>query len=169
MPTSRSSGWLLSIDPGLRCVGAALWKDGVLVHAGAVRGPPSPARGPSVWAELAGNVHADCTSEFVDMESGHLVVETMRYAHASKKGSAEDLLEVQGVAGAIIGRFVGWEAHEAPAHEWKGQVPRDVMAARTEAWLREQGWHARLTPSSRATETNDALHAVAIGRWWLRL
>lgn len=172
----RRTGYLLTVDPGLRAVGVALWKDGALLHAGAVRGPPPPARGPAVWRMLALDVtdylwqNADDGFN-PDHTLGVVVTETMRYSHGSKKGSAEDLLEVQGVAGAVVGLLAGygWQADEAPAHAWKGQVPRDVMAGRIEAWVYERGWADRLVRSSRATETNDAMHAVGIGKWWLRL
>jgi hypothetical protein len=169
----RRTGYLLSVDPGLRATGLALWKDGVLLHAGAVRGPPPPARGPAVWSQLATDVHDHLRTHnpgayFID---GRVIVETMRYDHGSKKGSAEDLLEVQGVGGAVVGRFAahGWDADEAPAHVWKGQVPRDVMAGRVEAWVKERGWWDRVVLYTRATENNDTMHAVGIGRWWLRL
>lgn len=173
LPTEqRRRGWLLTCDPGLRAVGVALWKDGVLLHAGAVRGPPPPARGPAVWGLLAADVYADIEVPIAGLAGPcHLVTETMQYQHGTKKGSAEDLLEVQGVAGAIVGVFSRTAVlfDEAPAHAWKGQVPRDVMAGRVEGWLRAQGWWDRVVPSSRATENNDAMHAVGIGKWWLRL
>lgn len=173
----RRRGYLLAIDPGLRCVGVALFKDGVLVRAGAVRGPPPPVRGPAVWSLLAQAVES--WLERVQtvppvrhplLDPGILVVETMRYDHGSKKGSAEDLLEVQAVGAAVVGRLAGWSAHEAPAHVWKGQTPRDIFAARVEKDLRaDPAEWVKVEVPSRATELNDAMHAVGIGRWWLRL
>jgi hypothetical protein len=110
---------VLAIDPGLRAVGVALFKDGALVRTEAVRGPPPPVRGPAVWSLLAASVY-----EWVNVPVAgpcHVVVETMRYDHSSRKGSAEDLLEVQAVGAAIVGRLAAdcWQAHEAPAHQWE--------------------------------------------------
>jgi hypothetical protein len=169
----RRRGFCLAIDPGLRAVGLALFRDGQLVRAGAVRGPPPPQRGPAAWSTLA--VRVDCwVDECVPVAAlagpTALVVETMRYDHRSRKGSAEDLLEVQGVAGAVVGLLAAdcWVAHEAPAHEWV-RVPRDIFAARVEKDLRADGAWPLVEVPSRATELNDAMHAVGIGRWWLRL
>jgi hypothetical protein len=154
-------------------VGLALFRDGVLVRAGAVRGPAAPGRGPAVWSALAQATEAWLWQrESIGGPPGpqHLVVETMRYDHASRKGSAEDLLEVQAVGAAIVGRLAAdcWTAHEAPAHQWV-RVPRDIFGRRVEVSLRESNEWDKVEVPSRATELNDVMHAVGIGRWWLRL
>lgn len=162
---------MLAIDPGLRAVGVALFKDGALVRTGAVRGPPPPVRGPGVWSLLAASVYAWAEVPVADLAGPcHVVVETMRYDHSSRKGSAEDLLEVQAVGAAIVGRFAAdcWQAHDAPAHQWV-HVPRAIFAQRVEVSLRESNEWDKVEVPSRSTELNDAMHAVGIGRWWLRL
>jgi hypothetical protein len=165
----RRRGFTLACDPGVRCCGLALFKDGTLVRAGAVRGP-AKERGPAVWQHLAVLVDAWVEKDglVAHHHDGHLVVETMRYDHSSRKGSAEDLLEVQAVGAAIVGRLAGWQAHEAPAHQWV-HVPRDIFGRRVERELQASGEWGKVEVPSRATELNDVMHAVGIGRWWLRL
>jgi hypothetical protein len=149
-------------------VGVALFKDGALVRATALRGP-AKGNGPGVWNELAGLVDywLEGGTPYVDPRTrGTLVVETMRH-NPGRSVPVEDLLELAGVAGAIVGRLSSWSSHAALAHRWKSQVPRDVMGARVEEHLRREGlWHLVDVPS-RATELNDAMHAVGLGRWWL--
>lgn len=156
------------MDPGLRACGVALFRDGVLVRAGAVRGPRE-GRGPEVWAALAAYVEvwADGLLPFDSDVVGTLVVETMRHNPHGRSVPVEDLLELAGVAGAVVGRLPGWTAHAAQAHRWKGQVPRDVMGRRVEAHLREEGLWARVEVPSVKDHLNDAMHAVGMGRWWL--
>jgi hypothetical protein len=173
-----STGFLLACDPGLRATGVALFKDVgsggyALVRATALRGP-AKGNGPAVWNELAGLVYGWTARRlegidpalFIDRVPGTLVIETMRHA-PGRSVPVEDLLELAGVAGAIVGRLSSWSSHAALAHRWKSQVPRDVMGARVEEHLRREGlWHLVDVPS-RATELNDAMHAVGLGRWWL--
>ncbi len=168
----RRRGYTLAVDPGLRACGLALFRDGALLRAGAVR-EPEKVRGPAVWSALARAVERWLNTALLaagvepDATTGFLITETMRYDHSSRKGSAEDLLEVQAVGAAVVGRLAGWGAHEAPAHQWV-HVPRDIFGARVEKEMKERGeWH-RVEVPSRKTELNDVMHAVGIGRWWLR-
>lgn len=159
---------MLAVDPGLRACGVALFHNGVLVRAGVVRGLRE-GQGPEVWAALATEVEewARLTVLTTRYTYGHLVVETMRHNPHGRSVPVEDLLELAGVAGAVVGRLPGWTAHAAQAHRWKGQVPRDVMGRRVEAHLREEGLWARVEVPSVKDHLNDAMHAVGMGRWWL--
>lgn len=91
----------------------------------------------------------------------------MRHNPHGRSVPVEDLLELAGVAGAIVGRLSSWEGHAALAHRWKSQVPRDIMGARVEARLRASGAWSCVEVPSRATELNDAMHAVGLGYWYL--
>lgn len=165
-PSTPSSGYLLAVDPGLRCCGVALFRDGVLVRAGAVRGP-AKGRGPAVWSALAAGVESwiwQRESVGGPPRPQVLVVETMRI---DARSVAEDVLEVQAVAACIVGRLWGWTPDEAPAHKWKGQTPRDVMGRRVEKHVQDEGlWSAIEVPSVK-DHLNDVMHAVGIGWWYL--
>jgi hypothetical protein len=149
-----------------------LFKDGVLVRAAALRGPTT-GRGPAVWSAYAGLVVdwlaksiVTRTHLFTPGPDGTLVVETMRH-NPTRSVPVEDLLELAGVAGAIVGKLAGWDAHAALAHKWKGQVPREIMGNRVADHLRAEGLWSCVEVPSRATELNDAMHAVGLGRWYL--
>jgi hypothetical protein len=162
---TSSVGYLLAVDPGLRCVGVALFKDGALVRAAALRGPAT-GRGPAVWSALAQDVERWVGMQGNRTTPGTLVVEMMK---VQVKGRADpaDLIELAGVTGAIVGRLSSWSAEGFEPSIWKGQVPRDIYGARVEGHLRAEGLWSHVEVPSRATELNDAMHAAGLGRWYL--
>lgn len=161
---------LLALDPGLRCVGVALFRDGALVRAAALRGP-ARGRGPSVWAAYAPLVQdwLPMSVELLIGKGGTVLVEQMQ-VHAHGGADPADILELAGVSGAVVGALsvAGWSAAGALARDWKGQIPRDVFGARVEGHLRDEGLLHLVEPTSRATERNDIMHAVGLGRWWIK-
>ena len=153
------SGTLLSVDPGLRASGVALWYDGVLVRAGAVCGPDA-GRGPAVWSALARGVE-----EWLGVAPpGALVVETMK-VYLAGKGDPADLLELAGVAGSVVGRLSAWSAEGVRAADWNGQVPAHIRRTRTREWVEAQGWLDRVDLATTARFQQDVWSAVGIGRW----
>jgi hypothetical protein len=152
-------GSLVCIDPGLRACGAALFVDGELVRAGAVRGP-TVGRGPDVWAAYAGLVEGWVG----DAAPGALLVEQMK-VYVQGKGDPDDLLELAGIAGAIVGRLSGWTASGVRARDWNGQVPAPIRRARTQAWVQQCGWLDRVDLRTTARFQEDIWSAVGIGRW----
>lgn len=117
---------ILSVDPGLRGCGVALWGDGALVGAGYVRGPTA-GRGPAAWVEMA-----RCVAEWVGRDGARLVVEYPQvYVRARSKGDPNDLIQLAGVVGAISARFPAWPVGYLPA-QWKGQLSKEICWARAE-------------------------------------
>ena len=118
---------LITIDPGLRHCGCALWKeDGTLDSAELVKSRERTARGPVAWKAMADQV-------FVRY-AGHVsrvVVECPRiYPHTDQhKGDLNDLIELAGVVGALASVFDVNVTHVYPA-DWKGQVPKEIMNER---------------------------------------
>lgn len=167
---TSSAGWILSVDPGLRCVGVALFKDGVLVRAAALRGPVT-GRGPAVWASLAVLVDTWVAARVpvADLAGPCTLVVEMMKVQVKGRADPSDLLELSGVTGAIVGRLSAdcWLAEGFEPAAWKGQVPRDIYGARVEGHLRAEGLWSRVEVPSRATELNDAMHAAGLGRWYL--
>ena len=152
-------GTLVCVDPGLRACGLSLWYDGVLVRAGAVRGPTT-GRGPAIWSALALDVE-----EWVGCAPpGVLVVEAMK-VYLAGKGDPADLLELAGVSGAVVGRLPAWSAEGVKAADWNGQVPAHIRRERTRAWVETQGWLDRVDLDTTARYQQDVWSAVGIGRW----
>ena len=150
---------LVAFDPALRTTGVGVFVDGVLVDAYAVR-VAGKGRGPSVWGEVSATVWASLPPGPVD----RVVIEAqVVYPHA--KADPNDILQVAGVAGglAALARRAGADVVHVDPAAWKGQVPKEVMAARAKA---------RLTPaemtSIRPKSTLDTWDAIGIGLHYLR-
>lgn len=130
----------LAVDPGLTCTGWSRWalrrgSAPYLLCAGYV--PPVKARGPAGWLEVASFLLERVAGWGVDI----LVVETMQLYARGKGGPgvADDLLELQGIAGAVAATFRNADVYGVLPAEWKGQVPKAVTLARVEALLERHG------------------------------
>ena len=148
-------GTVLSIDPGLRKCGCALWSpDGTLLRAWTARARGS-SRGPAMWVKM---VNAIKLSPDISV----LVVEQMQ-VYQDRKTNADDLLELTGVLGALSWRFKGAKLVGYKPAEWKKQAPKKVVHARLKA---------RLSPeelkSVEKKATHDAWDAIGIGAYYFR-
>ena len=148
----------LSVDPGLHGLGCGLWEGGDLVAGWYLPGPSTgPTRGPGRWRAV---VEAGLVPVGVEL-TVHLVVEVMQiYPHM--KGDPDDILEVQGVAGALSSARPWGEVTGYTGRQWKNQVPQGVLAARVEAYLTGRGWSDRLHPCPK-DRRHDMLHGVGVG------
>ena len=139
---------IISIDPGLNHVAVALWSDrGTLLHASLVRNPdtrnkklPRPERWAIMASAVVRKISSMPTVAYDPHQSLGLVVEIPKVRQrGSGKGDPNDLIDVAGVAAAIVaafkataGAFVAW----APLpEEWKGQLPKEVSLARVQEKL----------------------------------
>lgn len=127
---------LLAIDPGLRCCGVALAEDGRLVACGLVKNPHKVARNGIAWGAMAQEV-ALWARPFGDIE--RVRCETPQVylpGHtAGKRVDPSDLLNLQGVVGAICATFDRVET--VLPSDWKGQLPKDVCEGRVKLRLDE--------------------------------
>lgn len=167
MPVSSYPvGTLLAVDPGLRACGVALFKDGVLARAGAIRGPRA-GRGPDVWSHYADLVAGWVAPHTYPRTSDCLVlVETMK-VYVKGRSDPADLIELGGVAGSVVGALAraGWRADGVKAAEWNGQVPSEVRRERTQAWVKLHGWGDRVDLDTTQRYQEDVWSALGIGRW----
>lgn len=165
--------YVVSIDPGLRGCGVAVFRDTELVWASYIRSPNAKDRGPKAWLDMAIQVEAELRSLFEDLfiEGGTLdaalVVEVPQvYRGAQQKGDPDDLLQLVGVEGWVAGllravRVVGYRPRE-----WKGQVPKDVHVRRIEAiLLPEEKARMQKCPASLR---HNMLDGVGIGLFHVR-
>ena len=161
---STSSPFLLSflaVDPGLGAHGVALYDRGELVRAGSVRSPLPKAehRGPEAWRVLAEGVHAWLAGVRPDL----VLVETMKQ-YANGRADPDDLLELAGAAGAVVGRLA-LPAEGVRAATWNGQVPPEVRRLRTAEWVQARGWWDRVNLDTTKRYQQDVWSAIAVGRW----
>lgn len=139
------AGSLLALDPGLRVSGVSVWHDGRLKWAGLVRGADT-GRGAPAWREMANSVGYQMRAVLSWVNTGwHLdkvAVELMQsYDAKHQAGDQNDLIELAGVAGAVVGLFADASAVSYTPREHKGQVPKEVHNARVQK---------KLTPEERA-------------------
>jgi len=148
-------GTVLSIDPGLRKCGCALWSsDGTLLRAWTAQAR-GKKRGPAAWVQMVGAIK-------LSPDISVLVVEQMQ-VYQDRKTDADDLLELTGVLGALAWRFSGAEMYGFKPGEWKGQVPKKVMQQRIKQRL-TKGELNKIAPRA----THDAWDAIGIGAYYFR-
>lgn len=148
-------GTVLSIDPGLRKCGCALWfPDGTLMRAWTAR-VKSSGRGPEAWTAMVEAVK-------ISPDISVLVCEQMQ-VYNERRQNADDLLELTGVLGALAWRFKGAKKFGYKPAEWKGQLPKRVMKARLEDRLTSE----ELDRVAKKC-THDAWDAIGIGAYYFR-
>lgn len=153
----------ISLDPGLRHCGLAIWHGTALVWAGLVKGPKE-GRGPQAWATMSDAVHtAVHTAKLPDFYVGGCVVEYPQ-VYARGPGDPADLIELAGVVGAVVANLSESPPCEITGYlprEWKGQVPKEIQNARTLAKL-GPGEKAAMVPCA-ASLVHNVWDAIGIG------
>ena len=125
---------LLAIDPGLRCCGVAVSEDGRLIACGLVKNPHKVARNGIAWGAMAREValwgraygpfdRVRCETPQIYLP-GHM---------AGKRVDPADLLNLQGVVGALCATFDAVETVQPS--DWKGQLPKEVCEGRVKLRL----------------------------------
>ena len=150
-------GTVLSIDPGLRKCGCALWSpDGTLLRAWTARARRAKTkRGPEAWVAMVDAIK-------IAPDISVLVVEQMQ-VYQDRKTDADDLLELTGVLGALVWRFKGAKLIGYKPSEWKKQAPKKVVHARLKTRLSVA---EMLLVEPKAT--HDAWDAIGIGAYYFR-
>ena len=150
----------LAIDPGLRKCGVARF-DYLhrLIDARTVRIPSSARdlRGSKAWLEMGAKVFGYRNN------AETLIIETMQ-VDARTNNKVGDLLEVQGVAGVLIGiaSSLNMKVEAFTPRQWKGSVPKAVTKRRV---LEDLLLEERNAIHPRAT--HDAFDAIGIGLYYL--
>ena len=92
----------------------------------------------------------------------------MQIYSGPQRADPADLLEVQGVCGAITGwsPFAGADMFGYTAHTWKGLVPQSVLAARVDQYLEREKLTDRLLPHP-AQRHHDVCHGIGVGLYHL--
>lgn len=120
---------LISVDPGLRACGVAVFRESVLSRALFVVSPERSARGGAAWVAMAWAVAQAVAAE---SWTSAVVEFPQQYDGESHEVDRRDLSELTAVAGAVAlvlsaKASVLWTP---VPREWKGQVPKDVHGRR---------------------------------------
>jgi len=156
--TSREVLVLISVDVGLHGLAFAAWDEGALTAAW-YTAASQKGRGAEAWRRLV--------QETVNpaLAGCDLLVETMVHYQGSRTDPA-DLLELQGIAGALV-MAVPWASVEnVEARTWTEGVPKEVRHARLDLLLEQRGWTAAIDAPKPRSRMVDVLDAVGLGLWW---
>ncbi len=155
---------LLSIDPGLRQCGVALFKDGVLTHALLVKNPVRSERGLTAWRGMARAVERAVYARVRRVDD--IAVEFMQVYPGRKGGKPADLMEVTAVASAIGAAVPALGAGYAYVpKKWKGTVPKPIHNRFIESRLKG-GEHLTIEPCAPSLR-NNIIDAIGIGLYTL--
>ncbi len=139
----------LSIDPGLRHTGWALWEGDRLVSCGLSRAR-SMALTERVWEHRAN----------IPLASEQRCCERMQARYGNAKGDVQDLIDLNLLAGALGNEWI-------TVREWKGSMPRAVEQRRTFQTLSEQEWALLPVLKTPNSVGHDVWSAVGIGLYVL--
>ncbi len=160
---------ILSIDPGVRCAGIALWtNDGQLECARLAVGAStaSPA-----WLSVSISDFGLANAVIDDAGIDEIVIERPQvYVRSRSKGDPNDLISVALAVGVIVGELLVEEDPQVfeylPA-SWKGQVPKAVMVERIKRSL-SKAELARVELPKAKSLAHNVWDAVGIGLHHLR-
>ena len=166
---------VISIDPGLRHMGIALFVDSTLVKCALLKAPGKD-KGVSAWSRIAYEAKKFVLCDdswqrmiqsqtFTSLESGLAVVSEypQSYSAEHQKGDQNDLIELAGVVAYTLGSIEAGEKVTYLPRDWKGTVLKDVMCQRIVG---------RLGDSERelvglANDDHNVLDAVGVGLHYL--
>jgi hypothetical protein len=166
---------LVSVDPGLRHLGFAVFTDGTLTHAALIKNPVKQDRGPTAWWGMADTVVKawdDLTrraGQVVRAPHAYVLEVPQVYRFGKSKGDPDDLIQLAGVGGAVGAALLKLPApfkHVSTAHgyyprEWKGQTPKEIMLERIEERLTAEE-KASIQPCAPSLRHN-IIDSVGIG------
>jgi len=183
----KETGLVLCVDPGLRCCGVAIFSpSGRLLRAGLPQSSIAARtgiRGARAWAAMAKEVEhwLDVASWRESADNLHfggwptkLIVEEQRIDQRTP--NADDMLQVNGTAGAIAGIYAA--SLPSPVvvgvwpETWKGSIPKADMTARIASRMRESPEEDRRIEYEGVPMglRHNILDAVGIGLYhWDRL
>lgn len=155
----------VSIDPGLRHLGLAMFEGARLMKAVLVANPETTRRGAVAWVEMAAEVRRACAS----FQPHTLVIEEMQRDSRTVGAAIDDLLQVQGVGGAVASGLRAMTVDAVVGYTpsaWKGSVPKPVHNKRVLGKLTAA---EELAIDFCAPHLqNNVTDAIGLGLFWLK-
>ena len=154
---------LVSIDPGVKDCGVALWDDNELAAAWLARGRAWDETSLIVKETLAQRVEGQV------LRGGIVAIERPKVYHQSKqRGDQRDIISLAIFVGSVATRLLslGLQPVFYEPSAWKGSVPKDVMVERIKKKLSAEE-HARVDLPSPSLRHN-VWDAVGIGLYHLK-
>lgn len=153
-----------AIDPGLRKLGIAVFADGLLLHSALIKAPGTDL-GVTAWQRIADKARTwrlDHSPPGYFPRDEALVSEyPQSYVAGQQKGDQNDLIELTGVVGYLLGAIVDvGEKQTYLPRAWKGTMDKEAMQERI---------LSRLSPEERvnAVEQSDVIDAIGVGLFYL--
>lgn len=157
---------LISLDPGLREAGLAVFTGGLLTSAFLVRNPNTKDRGGKAWVDMGrevdiilGEAASTETSLFTFVSEIPQVYREGKSANVSP----DDLTNLTGVVGCVIGFLDPSEVKTYVPAEWKGQVPKKIHNKRIIAALSSTEVAALDAVKCPASLKHNVVDAIGVG------
>lgn len=159
---------LLSIDPGVRNAGVALWSAGPAGSFYLLESATLIEASGDRWLSLAHDI-ADWASNYA---LDQVIVEKPQvYVQAKLKGDPNDLvtlaLAVGAIAMALVNTQTGFDLRCVYPREWKGQTPKVISVERSKMALTSTE-HMRVRLPKQKSLHHNVWDAVGIGLWATR-
>ena len=142
---------LVSIDPGAKLAGVALWDDNELTCAWLTRGED--------WRDTALNVSREVHQRIPRLDDVDVAIERPQvYVQSKQKGDPNDLITIALMAGGAASLTATGLVTVYLPREWKQSVPKEIMVRRIQARLTsEERARVELPAPSLAHNVWDAV------------
>lgn len=152
---------LVSLDPGKKGAGVAIFEDHVLSAAFFATGSDWDRTAWSAWNYIRVNYPAEVWRQ------ADVVIEIMHYNERQTK-KVNDLIAVAHMAGAFAG-YMGEHANliKKKPYQWKGGLPKSVVTERVKKRLSHEE-RSRIEMPRRQSLHHNVWEAVGIGFRYLR-
>ncbi len=110
----------LAIDPGLRDLGAALFDGDELDRVAVLVNPNRRGRDVPAWAAMGDLVRSRFPS------ADELVIEMMVVRAGRRDVDPDDLMQLVGIAGVLVGLYAPIPARVVRPEDWKGRVKKRI-------------------------------------------
>lgn len=160
---------LVAIDPSIRSAGVAVFSDGLLVAATAIK-MPRDAVGKGLGTRV--DAMARAIAEWLDLDAAGCTVVyewPQVYRAAKSPGDPNDLIALSAVGAAACAFLGAAEIRTPTPAEWAGQLPKVKATASALGSPRALRIRSRLSSAEaqHLTTSHDLIDAVGIGLWAL--
>ena len=142
---------ILAVDPGVKCMGWAMFQTEFMIDCGL-------ARGANLQQTLADLPVSFCS---------HLVVEDQQI-YQTTKARHSDILKLAQAAGGVIGRVQCFNLELVKPRTWKGNVPKTIFMSRILTKLDESEISIFDRLSCPKSLKHNVLDAIGIGLYKLK-